>query len=150
MRVSKKRNMGWFPFGIAAKAGFGSDAGRAAENGEAANETREKLRLGVRTKAADASASGHAALSKKSGSPRMLDAFGSGARVDSRRSPDVVESKSFRLPQVRADTGLAGLTILARRAHIHESRAEVSPESGCAQRIPAKVLQAGDTRRRQA
>jgi len=33
--------MGWFPFGIAAKAGFGSDAGRHAENGEAATK-REK------------------------------------------------------------------------------------------------------------
>jgi hypothetical protein len=33
--------MGWFPFGIAAKAGFGSDAGRHAEDGETANETRK-------------------------------------------------------------------------------------------------------------
>jgi hypothetical protein len=33
--------MGWFPFGIAAKAGFGSDAGRAAKSGEAAGEMRK-------------------------------------------------------------------------------------------------------------
>src|SRR5271155_1504336 len=102
MRVSKKRNMALYPFGIAAKAGFGSDAERRAEKGETADEMREKLRLGVRTKAADASASGHAALTGRSGSPQMLDAFGGGARVDSRRIPDCVESNSFRLPQVRA------------------------------------------------
>src|SRR5271169_4711202 len=48
MRVSKKRNMALFPPGIAAKAGFGSDAGRAAESSETAGETREKVRLGVR------------------------------------------------------------------------------------------------------
>jgi len=53
--------------------------------------------------AADASASGYAALSRRSGSPRVLHAFGGGARVGSRRSRDVVESNSFRLPQVRAN-----------------------------------------------
>jgi hypothetical protein len=70
------------------------------------NEKKDKD-LGVRTKAADASASGHAALTRRGGRPRMPDAFAGEARVGRRRSPDCVESKSFRLPQVRADTDLA-------------------------------------------
>ena len=132
---------------LQAEAGFGSEAGRDAENSETADETREKLRLGMRTKAEDASGSAQAALSGRGG-PRVLHAFGGGARVGSRRSPDCVESKSFRLPQVRADTGSRGPdnprepaadTLVASRSQL---------TNGCAAQILANVLHAGDSRGR--
>src|SRR5579863_8866678 len=101
----------------------------------------------MRAKAADASASGHAALTKRGGPLRMPDAFEGGARVDSRRSPDCVESNSFRLPQVRAARS-RGPMILASASHIHDSAAEHKLIKSRTRKILAKVLQAGDTSQR--
>src|SRR5271165_6825929 len=94
----------------------------------------------------------------------MLHAFGGGARVGSRRSPDCVESKSFRLPHVRATRisrtndprETTGIYTIRRSRKAHKELNAANSRKGVARRrqspygapLPAASIEAWRARRR--
>jgi len=146
MRVSKNRNMGWFPNRIAAKAGFGSDVGRHAENDEAADETREKLRLGVRPwprtprrQVTRRSAEGAGRRECFTHSEAERESVADGVEMSLNR----IHSGSLKFAPTKS-RGPVNPRETSARTRV-DSRSQL--KSWCAQRILAKVLHAGDTHR---
>ena len=108
MRVSKKRNMGFGPLGIAAEAGFGSDGGDAAEKAEPPAKRGKRDTGKSAVFGAQASWGRLRLLSpRRSGSQREQDASGRTSKSAADGAGECVESNSFRPPRVRAQHDLA-------------------------------------------
>ena len=146
MRVSKKRNMSLVSIRESRPKPDSEASPSAAPKAAKRPAKREKgQRLGMRPWPRTPRRQVTQRSAEGAGRRECCHAFGGGARVGSRRSPDCVESNSFRLPHVRA-TRISRTNDPRERTRTYTIRRPRTTHKKLNAARFAKVLHAGDSR----